>query len=363
MVSNNAINNTIADNDFSVNRATAGTTVTSSVNHSDNTNAASHVQVNLVSGGASGGDPFIHFDVTGAGEFSWGIDNTDSDLMKLTSGATPSAGTDIITATSAGVVDVPARFTAGGGSYEAIATTLIQGVVSSAGNTAKLLIANTEATNAASNTACHIETNNANGGDPYLLWDIANTAGSASMGLDNTDGDALKITDGAGPSAGNTLWKMTQAGELTLPLTPAVLAYVGTTVTDVTGNNTEYQIIYNTVVTDQNSDYNNGTGVFTSPVTGNYLICAGCGMGEVTNATLFYLKIVSSNRTYFVNINNATIIKDVNGQVQGNGAIMIDMDAADTVHISVVMNGIGGDTADIIGGGTPVSWLSIKLDC
>ena len=76
MVSQNAIGNTIADNDFSVNRATAGTTVKSSVNHSDNSNTASHASLEAISGGANGGDPYIHLG-TGVTEYSFGIDNSD----------------------------------------------------------------------------------------------------------------------------------------------------------------------------------------------------------------------------------------------------------------------------------------------
>ncbi len=44
MVSQNAIGNTVSDNDFSVNRATAGTAVVSTVAHSDNTNTASNAK-------------------------------------------------------------------------------------------------------------------------------------------------------------------------------------------------------------------------------------------------------------------------------------------------------------------------------
>ena len=218
MVSQNSIGNTVADNDFSVNRVLAGTSVVCTIAHSDDSDTSSNAILRSLVEGGSGGDPFVHLKIGAAileSEYSIGIDNTDSDILKITSGATPSAGTDLLTATSVGVVDIPARVSAGGGTYEAISTTLIQGVQSSAGNTIKMLIANNENANAASHAVMHIETNGANGGDPHLLLDIANTASSYAIGIDNSDSDILKITSGATPSSGNTLWSLTSAGAAT----------------------------------------------------------------------------------------------------------------------------------------------------
>ena len=75
------------------------------VANTDNTATASSSAVNISVGGAtSTGDPYTNYLVTGAGTYSVGIDNTDSDKFKITSGATPSAGTDLFTMTSAGVI-------------------------------------------------------------------------------------------------------------------------------------------------------------------------------------------------------------------------------------------------------------------
>ena len=87
MVSQNSINNTVQDNDFSVNRATAGTTCESSVVHSDNTNSASHAQFLSSVGGGSGGDPHVNFNVSGVGGYAVGLDNTNSDAFVMPSGS------------------------------------------------------------------------------------------------------------------------------------------------------------------------------------------------------------------------------------------------------------------------------------
>ena len=97
MTSQNSVNNTVQDNDFSVNRATAGTTVQSSVDHSDNTSTTSHAKFLSQVGGTAGGDPHVNFNVSGVQNYAFGIDNTDSDNLKLTDGAGPSSGSTYIT--------------------------------------------------------------------------------------------------------------------------------------------------------------------------------------------------------------------------------------------------------------------------
>ena len=97
MVSQNSTDNTVQDNDFSVNRSAAGTTVQSSTNHTDNTSASSDAKFLVKTGGSSGGDSHINFNVAGTQDYSIGIDNSDSDNLKITDGATPSSGTTYIT--------------------------------------------------------------------------------------------------------------------------------------------------------------------------------------------------------------------------------------------------------------------------
>ena len=97
MVSQNSINNTVQDNDFSVNRATAGTTVESSVEHSDDTNTASHAKFLAEVGGTSGGDPHVNVNIPATQDYSLGIDNTDADNLKITDGADPSSGSTYVT--------------------------------------------------------------------------------------------------------------------------------------------------------------------------------------------------------------------------------------------------------------------------
>lgn len=75
------------------------------IQNTNNTNIASDAFLRLDVGGASAGDPFIAYLVTGAGKYAMGIDNTVAgDPFKITSGNSPSDGTDLFTMTSAGVI-------------------------------------------------------------------------------------------------------------------------------------------------------------------------------------------------------------------------------------------------------------------
>lgn len=84
--------------------ATAGTNTYTGAIHSDNTNGASNARLYAETGGASGGDAYVNLVVQGASQISFGIDNSDSDKIKLTTGGSPSSGTEILVISTAGVV-------------------------------------------------------------------------------------------------------------------------------------------------------------------------------------------------------------------------------------------------------------------
>jgi len=113
MSSQNSINNTVSDNDFSTIRGTAGTPVANITSHTDNTNTSSNAYFRAIVGGASGGDPFLHLQISGTTEYSFGIDNTDSDILKLTDSSDPSTGTELLTIDSSGNVNIPKQLNIG----------------------------------------------------------------------------------------------------------------------------------------------------------------------------------------------------------------------------------------------------------
>lgn len=106
--SGNTANRTLtvdSGNDLVYSGATAGSTLTMGPTHTDNTNAASHARVRVTSGGASGGDAYVDLIVSGATQWSAGVDNSDSDAFVISNGA---PGTNNrLKITTAGAVSIP----------------------------------------------------------------------------------------------------------------------------------------------------------------------------------------------------------------------------------------------------------------
>ena len=144
---------------------------------------------------------------------------------------------------------------------------------------------------------------------------------------------------------------------------PAFLAYNSATDTDVTGDGTSYTIICNTEVFDQNSDYNNGTGVFTSPLTGRYSL-NGCvfildyGAAHVLGNWI----ILTSNRQYTVDYLNPFVVGVTANSCSFGGSILADMDAADTASFVITVTG-GTKTVDVLGEAAATTRFAGYLAC
>ena len=158
----------------------------------------------------------------------------------------------------------------------------------------------------------------------------------------------------------NTYIVPTTNREVTMPSQPCFGAWLDTTVTNVTGDGTEYTIIFDTERFDQNSDFNLGTSTFTAPVTGKYRfnVCYNITFdGSTPTSAISRLK--ASNRTYrYLNSSNNT-----ESRLKGHrGSIIVDMDATDTITTSVDYGG-SGKTIDVLGddGGNARTFFSGHL--
>lgn len=116
----------VSASEFVVSDGTAGTGVKYTCSHTDTANAASHSTFDVLVGGASGGDPRVHFIVTGAGEYTMGIDNSDSDKFKI-AGSAALGTTDLMTITSTGQVGLGTASPDASAKIEYVSTT--QGVL------------------------------------------------------------------------------------------------------------------------------------------------------------------------------------------------------------------------------------------
>lgn len=136
---------------------------------------------------------------------------------------------------------------------------------------------------------------------------------------------------------------------------PAFLAYNSATDTDQTGNAGVATVDFDTEVFDRGSDF--ATDTFTAPVTGIYMLSANVLLTDLsTAATVGEVRIVTSNRTYICEIG----LNPKAGGLEYGGHITVlaDMDIADTATVAVRVQGMAGDTADIIGSTTMYTYFS-----
>ena len=321
--------------------AIAGSTYYAIVQNSDNTNANSHSKIEAQVGGASGGDPYLNLAVGTTTAWSLGVDNTASDQFKINTDSsgdvTPSGGTNLMLMGTNGSTTWTGQNDGGNNLYRFI-----------------------HAYNTAGSSIC-VDARAAGGtGDDAWFRTSVDGVLDWSFGVDNDDSDKWKISKNVTLGT-NDYFSMTTAGECTMPLQPAFLAYLGTIDTNATGNGTTYTLGSSgtalTEVYDQNSDFNTN-GTFTAPVTGRYYLQFAVRTNASTSATSIDLQIVTSNRTYRLNENTSSL-----GSHARNLSVIADMDASHTATFTISLNGIGADTAGIVGSATLDTYVSGYLVC
>ena len=145
-------------------------------------------------------------------------------------------------------------------------------------------------------------------------------------------------------SSSGTAQTINSDNSVTFPLQPHVVSSQ-TDQNDKTGDNTSYTVLYAAII-DVTSYMNEGTGTFTAPQAGVYLVNASILFDGGFDSSHSYhnISIVSSNRTYSQSL-GTTDVQDSNGRAD-MFSIACDMDASDTVTITVQTAG-SGKTLDL----------------
>ena len=171
---------------------------------------------------------------------------------------------------------------------------------------------------------------------------VAASIGAAVDGSPSNDdmpGRLVFSTTADGAVAPTERMRIDSSGAVTKPTNPAFLAHPSGTLSNVTGDGTAYTVVFATEVFDQGADY--ATSTFTAPVTGRYQINVSLGIAGLTSSTtVVSLNIVASNRTFNVGYANPYACSGGGTDFTMPASVIADMDAADTVHISItVANG------------------------
>lgn len=154
------------------------------------------------------------------------------------------------------------------------------------------------------------------------------TSFSTSDGVVKYDGTSL-IT--------STTYKISSTNQITNSAQPCFLATT-TTGTDVTGDGTAFTIVFGTEIFDNGANYDTGTGIFTAPVTGIYILAGSINVQDLTSSTTLWTNdIVTSNRTYRSNYSNPWAIAYSTNTTQEFGTLA-DMDAGDTAYVVLTVS-------------------------
>lgn len=127
--------------------------------------------------------------------------------------------------------------------------------------------------------------------------------GAASGGINNLAPGAtstiLRSTGTSADPAFTTNFKVSSGDIMTNSSQPFFFAYRSSNVSNVTGNGTNYTVIFDSTLANVGTVYNTGTGTFTAPVAGNYYLMANVTISSLNaNATGGNMTFVTTARNF-----------------------------------------------------------------
>ena len=345
------MNSPYADGDFSFESQVGGETRTLTVQNTVNA-AGSQARQLIQVAGATSGDVFTNYSITGIRNYSLGIDNSDSDRFKINTAANPSTGSPFFTYD-------PGNNNVSFFDYNSGADVTI--IKDGGGTDVTLGMANT---GTAAGDDCFIScfTSGATT-DSYLR--CIGSAGQYAIGVDTSDSGAFKITQAisATPSTGTICMRSSTTGQVTFPNQPAFLARKSAVSNNQTGNNTVATVVFDTEDFDIGGNYNNGTGTFTAPVAGIYRFSTAVLLDNlgatalVGNVQFFWAGTTLSDTNQMA----VGIVRDNLNRTGLQSSILLSLAATNTVVVRVTVGGVGADTVGVFGDGNFTTYFCGEL--
>ena len=199
-------------------------------------------------------------------------------------------------------------------------------------------------------------------GNPTRNWNVAGST-DWEMGIDNADSQKWKLSQATALGTNDTIVAY-KAGSVVKPRQPAFLAHLNTSVTNVTGDGTQYTVLFDTVDFDQASNYAAGTGLFTAPVTGVYSFQTSVNVNTITAANQTGRIDFIRNGTQLYH--GFTIYPGITTIGNWVGAITVKLTAADTFGVTITFSGstkTNGVSGAASFGGVYVTYFSGSLLC
>jgi len=172
----------------------------------------------------------------------------------------------------------------------------------------------------------------------------------------NTNGNIVLRPNGTGTTqllngSGQNLFNMPSTGNLTLPRTPCFYAILPSNANNVTGDGTLYRLGSTrsfSVILNQGNHFNSN-GIFTAPVTGNYLFTMGGGLsGLASSNDRGSFRIQSTSQNVFITGMNPWNVHAEGGvgEAAMSGAVIYRLAAGDTCRFNARSTG-GSKIVDI----------------
>lgn len=158
--------------------------------------------------------------------------------------------------------------------------------------------------------------------------------------------DGTRLVNYAGP-------QISTSGLATNTSQPFFQVYLSSNQLNVTGDNTVFTIPFDTVVTDQNSNFTTGVAAhFTAPVTAQYFFSIGVEVYGITGAnTSGLIQITRSDGTFWTGgLFNWGNLANSGGACIPTASFCLGMSATQTMKVQIQISGSGTKNCNVAGG-------------